>query len=117
MLNPLQGAALKLLAYEQLLTDYPMWRERLAMVQVCFADQARPAQSKAYAVETRGIADRIRKRFGEEACTFLEVGVEIPPLTNPNPNPDPNPNPNPDPNPNPIPNPGGGRDPSLERQR
>jgi len=81
MLNPLQGAALKLLAYEQLLTDYPMWRERLAMVQVCFADQARPSQSKAYAAETRGIADRIRKRFGEEACTFLEVGVEIPPLS------------------------------------
>lgn len=33
MLNPLQGASLKLLAYEELLKNYPMWRARLVMVQ------------------------------------------------------------------------------------
>jgi trehalose-6-phosphate synthase len=34
MLNPLQGALIKLLAYEKLLEAYAMWRPRLTMLQV-----------------------------------------------------------------------------------
>jgi trehalose-6-phosphate synthase len=34
MLNPLQGAQIKLLAYEKLLENYAMWRPRLTMLQV-----------------------------------------------------------------------------------
>ena len=72
MLNPLQGAALKLLAYEQLLADYPMWRTRLCMVQVCFADAARPEQSATYAAEMRETAERIQRRFGSESLHYVE---------------------------------------------
>ena len=77
MLNPLQGAALKLDAYEALLSNYPMWRERVCLVQVCFADAARPDQSRKYSASMREAATRIRTRFGEGALYYFEVGAEI----------------------------------------
>ena len=33
-LNKQQGVALKLLAFEQLLTNYPLWRHKLSLLQV-----------------------------------------------------------------------------------
>jgi len=77
MLNPLQGAALKLDAFEALLTDYPMWRSRLTMVQVCFADAARPEASQKYSAEMRETATRIRSKFGENSLYYFEVGTEL----------------------------------------
>ena len=76
MLNALQGADLKLLAYEELLSNYPMWRSRLTMLQVCFADRDRPAESAVYCATVRKIAARIASAFGEESITLLVVGDE-----------------------------------------
>ena len=77
MLTPLQGSTLKLQAYELLLQNYPIWRRAVTMMQVCFADAARPDESAAHSAENRAIAHRIRERFGAGAIHYLEVGCEI----------------------------------------
>ncbi|KAL1519753.1 hypothetical protein AB1Y20_023261 [Prymnesium parvum] len=78
MLNPLQGTLLKLLAYEMLLKDYPMWRSRLTMVQVCFPDKCRPRSSEMESTEIRRVVSRIRSAFGEDSIYYFEVGTELP---------------------------------------
>ena len=50
-LNNLQGVLIKLLAHEQLLQNYPMWRSRLTLLQVCIPDAERPAESEALSAE------------------------------------------------------------------
>ncbi len=60
-LNNLQGVLIKLLAHEQLLQNYPMWRSRLTLLQVCIPDAERPVESKALSEEVRV------QRFGH-AC-------------------------------------------------
>jgi trehalose-6-phosphatase len=77
MLNPLQGASLKLLAYEELLKNYPMWRSRLVMVQVCMPDPARAETSHAMSTEMRATAARIHAAYGPESLHYLELGVEL----------------------------------------
>ena len=77
LLNPLQGASLKLLAYEELLRNYPMWRSRLVMVQVCLPDPSRKEHSQAMSKEMRETAARIHAAFGPEALHYLELGVEL----------------------------------------
>jgi len=77
MLNALHGTALKLLAYEMLLKDYPMWRSRLTMVQVCFPDRYRPESSSAESAEIRRVVARIREAFGEGTIHYFEVGTEL----------------------------------------
>eukprot|EP00967_Tisochrysis_lutea_P096418 scaffold141165_cov30-Tisochrysis_lutea.AAC.5 len=72
-----QGAQIKLLAYEQLLANYAMWRPRLTMLQVCFPDRARPKLSAHVSAENRAIVARIARAFGEEAIHYIEIGNEI----------------------------------------
>jgi trehalose 6-phosphate synthase/phosphatase len=77
MLNVLQGAHLKLLAYEELLRSYPMWRARLCLVQVCMPDPARPDDSSRLSEEMRATAKRIHDAYGHETLHYLEVGTEL----------------------------------------
>ena len=69
MLNALQGPHLKLLAYEELLKSYPIWRKRLCLVQVCMPDPARPEDSRRLSDEMRQTTKRIHDAFGGRRCT------------------------------------------------
>lgn len=54
-----------------------MWRSRLTMVQVCFADAARPEASQKYSAEMRETATRIRSKFGENSLYYFEVRAAL----------------------------------------
>jgi len=74
-LSSMQGAALKLMAFESLLENYEKWRGRVAMVQVTVPVQNRADHSEEVAAECRVIARRIHARFGRDCLHYLEVGA------------------------------------------
>lgn len=77
MLHPLQGAHIKLLAFQQLLENYPVWRKRLTLLQVCFPDKQRPEQSAQQSAENREVVRRIEEAFGPDTIRYFEVGAEL----------------------------------------
>ena len=77
MLSRLHGTALKLLAYELLLRNYPTWRKRLTLVQVCFPYSHSPDESSEVSREIREVVARIKAEFGDAAVHYWEVGAEL----------------------------------------
>ena len=77
MLSRLHGTALKLLAYELLLRNYPTWRKRLTLVQVCFPYNHSPDESSEESREIREVVARIKAEFGDAAVHYWEVGAEL----------------------------------------
>lgn len=73
MLHPLQGAHIKLLAFQQLLENYPVWRKRLTLLQVCFPDKQRPEQSAQQSAENREVVRRIEEAFGPDTIRYFEA--------------------------------------------
>jgi len=55
----LSGVALKLLAYERFLTEYPRWRGRVALVQYCLLDKTRVADEERTSREVRDLVERV----------------------------------------------------------
>ncbi|MFF5440901.1 trehalose-6-phosphate synthase [Streptomyces achromogenes] len=53
-----------LLAYEQLLTDHPEWRERVVHVAFAYPSRQDLAVYRDYTAEVRRVADRINERYG-----------------------------------------------------
>jgi len=76
-LNALQGTALKLAAYELLLKNYPMWRSRLTLLQICLPERTNPDEATRQSAENRATVKRIQTSFGVESVHYMEVGSEI----------------------------------------
>lgn len=55
----LSGIALKLLAYERFLAEYPRWRGRVALIQYCLLDGTRVDDEARTAGELRTLAQRL----------------------------------------------------------
>ena len=75
----LSGTAYKLLAYERLLQDYPVWQSRIVLVQRVLLPGSRKADEAKTTTEIRLIAKRIISKFGPDVLDYLEVsGTSLP---------------------------------------
>jgi len=62
----LSGVSLKLLAFERLLTDYPVWQPKVVLLQRCLIPGNRRVDEADTLREVRALVQRIKARFGEE---------------------------------------------------
>ena len=69
----LQGVALKLLAFERLLKDYPPWVQKTVMVQRVLVPNSRLDDEKQTVEELRKIVQRIQNNYGPNVMDYLEV--------------------------------------------
>ena len=69
----LSGLRYKLLAYEELLRSYPIWRERVVLVQRCLIPGSRKADEANTARECRTLVQRIRSKFGDRCIDYVEM--------------------------------------------
>ena len=75
----LQGIALKLLAYERLLKDYPVWQRRVVMVQRVLLSGSRKEDEIQMARELRFLVKRITETFGDAVIDYQEIqGSSLP---------------------------------------
>ena len=75
----LSGVSYKLLAFERLLTDYPVWQSNVVLLQRCLIPGARRVDEADTIHEVRFLVQRIRKRFGPEVIDYEErVGSVFP---------------------------------------
>ena len=76
----LSGISLKLLAYEQLLTDYPVWQEKVVLVQICLLPGSRSADETNTIREIRQLVKRIEEKFGPNVLDYEEVHTSSMPI-------------------------------------
>jgi trehalose 6-phosphate synthase/phosphatase len=76
----LSGVALKFLAFERLLQDYPVWQSRLVMVQRMLLPGSRKADEQATVNELRAIVKRLKDRFGTSVIDYEEISGSSLPL-------------------------------------
>jgi trehalose 6-phosphate synthase/phosphatase len=69
----LSGAALKMLAYERLLQDYPAWQHRVVMVQKLLIPGSRKSDEAVTTREVRRLVKRIQDKFGPEVIDYQEL--------------------------------------------
>ncbi len=75
----LSGVTFKLLAYERLLADYPIWQSKVVLLQRCLVSGARRVDEADTLCEVRSLVQRIRHRFGPEVIDYEEhVGSVYP---------------------------------------
>lgn len=68
----LSGIALKLLAFERLLQDYPNWQAKVVMVQRVLLPGSRKADEAFTARELNAIIKRIQDKFGDAVIDYQE---------------------------------------------
>jgi len=69
----MSGVALKLLAFEHLLQDYPNWQSRVVMLQRVLIPGSRKADETFTLREIRAIVKRIQDKFGHAVIDYLEL--------------------------------------------
>jgi trehalose-6-phosphate synthase len=75
----LQGVALKFLAYERLLKDYPVWQKKIVMVQRVLLPGSRKEDEAQTIREVRFLVKRIRDTFGDAVIDYQEIqGTSLP---------------------------------------
>lgn len=75
----LSGVSLKLLAFERLLADYPIWRDKVVMVQRCLVPNVRKSDETDTLAHVRYLVKRIQKTFGSDLISYEEVmGSSLP---------------------------------------
>jgi len=75
----LSGISLKLLSFERLLTDYPLWRSKIVMVQKCLVPTSRRSDEISTLRELRFLVKRIQDQFGSNVIDYQEVkGSSLP---------------------------------------
>jgi trehalose-6-phosphate synthase len=75
----LSGISLKLLAFERLLTDYPIWHDKLVMIQKCLIPGSRLEDEARTMQEVRYLVKRIKDKFGPHVIDCQEiVGSSLP---------------------------------------
>lgn len=75
----LSGVALKFLAFERLLQDYPSWQSQVVMVQRILRPGSRKADEELTTQELRSLVKRIQDKFGTAVIDYQEVmGSSLP---------------------------------------
>jgi len=75
----LSGISLKLLAFERFLADYPIWQEKVVMVQKCLLPCSRREDEKRSIREVRYLVNRIKEKFGPSVIDCEEIaGSSLP---------------------------------------
>lgn len=75
----LSGTSLKLLAFERLLRDYPVWKEKVVMVQRILVPGSRRTDEQLTLRELRALVQRIQDKFGPHVIDYQEVpGSNLP---------------------------------------
>jgi len=75
----MSGIALKFLAYERLLMDYPVWQSRIVLVQRVLLPGSRKADEASTVQELRSLVKRITDKFGSSVVDYQEVsGTNLP---------------------------------------
>jgi trehalose 6-phosphate synthase/phosphatase len=75
----LSGVSLKLLAFERLLTDYPVWQSQIVLLQRCLIPATRRVDEADTLREVRSLVQRIQTRFGHNVIDYDEqVGSVLP---------------------------------------
>ena len=75
----LQGVALKFLAYERLLRDYPSWVPRVVMMQRVLVPGSRAQDEQQTLAELRVIVARIQANYGPDVMDYQEIpGTSLP---------------------------------------
>ena len=69
----LSGIALKLLAFERLLQDYPNWQSRVVMVQRVLLPGSRKADEAFTVRELHAVVKRIQDKFGNAVIDYQEL--------------------------------------------
>ena len=69
----LSGVSLKLLAFEKLLHDYPNWRDKVVMIQICIIPSNRKSDEADTIAHVRYLVKRILKTFGDKVIKYEEV--------------------------------------------
>lgn len=70
----LSGISLKLLAFERLLAEYPVWRDKVVLVQRCLRPGSRTLDEAHTSAEVAQLAQRIKVTYGDAVLDLLEVG-------------------------------------------
>ena len=73
----LQGVALKLLAFEKFLADFPLWQGRVVLVQRSVRSGARPGDEEHTSQEVRALVRRINEEF-PGAVDYEEAPRKLP---------------------------------------
>jgi len=74
----LSGVPLKLVTFETLLADYPVWKHHVTLMQVVTIPGSRPADEALTLREIRTIVGRIRAKYGSGVIVYEEVqGVDF----------------------------------------
>jgi trehalose 6-phosphate synthase/phosphatase len=75
----LSGVSLKLLAFERLLADYPVWRDKVKMVQICLVPNARKSDETDTLAHAHYLVKRIQNTFGSDVLYYEEIqGSSLP---------------------------------------
>jgi trehalose 6-phosphate synthase/phosphatase len=75
----LSGTSLKLLAFERLLRDYPIWKQKVVLVQRVLVPGSRRTDEQLTLRELRALVQRIQEKFGPEVIDYQEVaGSNLP---------------------------------------
>ncbi|KAL3826455.1 hypothetical protein ACHAXA_011264 [Cyclostephanos tholiformis] len=75
----LSGVNYTLMAFERLLTDYPVWQSKVVLLQRCLVPGTRRVDEEDTLREVRWLVQRIRNRFGTEVIDYEEqVGSALP---------------------------------------
>ncbi|KAG5184819.1 trehalose 6-phosphate phosphatase [Tribonema minus] len=75
----LSGVSLKLLAFERLLTEYPVWRNKVVLVQRCLLPETRVDDEEQTAAEVAELTQRIQAAFGANVLDYSEAkGTGLP---------------------------------------
>lgn len=75
----LSGIALKLLAFERLLNDYPIWQQNVVMIQKCLVPGSRHDDEARTLQEVRYLVKRIKEKFGPHVIDCEEIaGSSLP---------------------------------------
>ena len=75
----LSGIVLKLLAFERLLTDYPIWQQNVVMIQKCLIPGSRHEDEARTLQEVRYLVKRIKEKFGPNVIECEEIiGSSLP---------------------------------------
>lgn len=75
----LSGTSLKLLAYERLLKDYPIWQQKVVMVQRVLVPGSRKTDEQLTLRELRALVQRIQEKFGPKVIDYQEIaGSSLP---------------------------------------
>lgn len=77
IMERLSGVPLKLLAFEQLIELYPVWKDKVVLVQRCIRGGSRPGDESHSAQENKQLVQRITSKHGAvidyEECDSMEL--------------------------------------------